>query len=326
MEHLNQSIKIVCILRRLFPDNVVYNIRSILRLAIDLNGYTNNEIIDSITSGTTYTLTTRIHQYLKTKYGYNRRKICLLKRYQLIHVIQKFNIHLPIRRYRLDQDKIFVDKYVENIKWGTQHVEYKLKDDDNIYSLNSSNSISLTNIPNCYKNYKISILIDKVTDKRVKIYTFIIENIYKLHDYKRYQLQYITISKYLLIRLMLENTLMTGSQERYYNCYPILLYSKRKSLKIQNVSSDILDKIPDTYKYRLLNNFHDRLNIIRNHFTEIKHQLNEDDTEIIITIIKEIANCLSHTSYIKDVEQYYLDKIDHSLKEYENFANIMQNS
>ena len=141
MEHLNHSIKIVCILRRLFPDNVVYNIRSNLRLAIDLNGYTNEQLINTIKDNITYMLTKKIHKYIQTKYGYNRRKICLLKKYQLIHVIQKFNIHIPIRRHPLDQNKIFVDKYIDNITWGTNNIKYTLKDDNTEYYLDNSKCI-----------------------------------------------------------------------------------------------------------------------------------------------------------------------------------------
>ena len=88
MEHINHSIKIVCILRRLFPDNVVYNIRKWLHLAIDLNGYTNIQIMDAIKDNLKSNTST-VNRYIQKKYGYKRRYIHLLKRYQLIHVLQK---------------------------------------------------------------------------------------------------------------------------------------------------------------------------------------------------------------------------------------------
>lgn len=320
MEHINQSVKIVCILRRFFPDNVVYNIRSLLRLAIDLNGYTNNEIIDYIRDGTTSTLNTKICQYLKHKYGYSRRNIYLLKRYQLIHVVQKFNIYIPICRYRINENKIFVDKYVENIKWGNECVQYKLKDDDTSYSIDNSKVISINNISNYRKTYKISILINKITDKCVKIYTFYIDPKNKLTNYSMYQSRYILMPKSLFIRLVLENTLTECFQNRYQYANDTILNSKCKYINIQNVPTNILDKIPDAYKYMLLNNFHDRLNIIQNHFTENKDKFDSDDKHTLILLQETIKKNLFSSSYIIDIDQHYLERVDEALKIYEKFV------
>ena len=313
MEHLNHSIKIVCILRRLFPDNVVYNIRTNLRLAIDLNGYTNEQLIDTIKDNITYMLTKKIHKYIQTKYGYNRRKICLLKKYQLIHVIQKFNIHIPIRRHPLDQNKIFVDKHIDNITWDTNNIKYTLKDDNTEYYLGNSKCI-LMNIP--YSGEKRSILIDKITNKYVRFYLFTSRTDNKLSHYKIYKLEYISKSKYMFMRIVIESS--------YSKCYYIL-YSRYKNLNIQNVPSTILDKIPDTYNYRMLNNFHDRLDVIKNHFEKVKHLFHDkDNTNTIKNLINAIIHSLSGKSYIKDINQAYLNRIEHALNQYENY--IMKQS
>ena len=106
----------------------------------------------------------------------------------------------------------------------------------------------------------MSILIDKATNKYVRFYLFAAETINKLSHYKTYKLGYISKSKHLFMRMIIECQFY-----RYSNCY-YLIYSQYKNLNIKNVPSTILDKLPDTHNYRMLNNFHDRLDVIKNHF------------------------------------------------------------
>ena len=104
MEHIYTCIRLVCHLRRLFPDNVVYNIRSHLKLALDLNGYTNRELLEYIKKDNRY-IQIDVNEYLRNKYGKNRCRLDLLKKYQIIHVIQRFNFNILLRRYPKKDDK-----------------------------------------------------------------------------------------------------------------------------------------------------------------------------------------------------------------------------
>lgn len=128
------SIQIVCALKRVFPELVVQKIRYYAKLAIDLNGYTVEELKEFVKMGSTEVseeqvksmkmfcdtigikfnenrfndfvkITTEISEYtmiLKyTKKKYNRT-FHNLKRYQVLNVIQKFNIYIPLLKDKLD--------------------------------------------------------------------------------------------------------------------------------------------------------------------------------------------------------------------------------
>lgn len=134
-----------------------------------------------------------------------------------------------------------------------------------------------------------------------------------------YKLGYISKSKHLFMRIIIESKLLG-----YSKCYYIL-YSRNKNINIKNVPSTILDKLPDTYNYRMLNNFHDRLDIIKNHFEKIKHLFHDkDDINTIKDLINTIIHSLSGKSYIKDIDQAYFNRIEHALNQYENY--IMKQS
>ena len=92
-DKIYSSIQIVCALKRLFPDLVVQKIRYYTKLAIDLNGYTVEELKEFVK-----TRKEEISDYTKKKY---RRAWYNLKRYQVVHVVQTVNIEIPILQYTL---------------------------------------------------------------------------------------------------------------------------------------------------------------------------------------------------------------------------------
>ena len=108
MEHLYKSIEIKNYLLNNFPlpDIAVELIISNLKLAIDLNGYTNQMLLQYINKYCSKNFAD-IKTYLRKKYGKNRNSLEKLKKYQLINVIQTFNVDIPVRPFRVN--------YIDNI-------------------------------------------------------------------------------------------------------------------------------------------------------------------------------------------------------------------
>ena len=105
MEHLYKSIEIKNYLLNNFPlpDIAVELVINNLKLAIDLNGYTNQMLLEYINRYCKQD----IKPYLRKKYGKNRNCLEKLKKYQLIHIIQIFNVDIPLRPFRIN--------YIDNI-------------------------------------------------------------------------------------------------------------------------------------------------------------------------------------------------------------------
>lgn len=101
MEHIYKSIEIRDYLYSFFPlpdlaiDLVIKN----LKLAVDLNGYTNEMLKLYIKHHNIVDL----NKYLRKNYGKYRSSLGLLKRYQLIKVIQHFDINIPLKPYKIDK-------------------------------------------------------------------------------------------------------------------------------------------------------------------------------------------------------------------------------
>lgn len=137
MEHLYKSITIKNFILEEFPlpnialDLIIDN----LKLAVDLNGYTNKMLylyIDNHFKKKIETLNT----YLYKKYGKNRNRLEKLKKYQLINVIQHFEVDIPLRPFKIDyiqniDDTIILEKiYNMNILYNIKQISfYKTKDD-----------------------------------------------------------------------------------------------------------------------------------------------------------------------------------------------------
>ena len=113
MEHLYKSIEIKNYLINNFPlpDIAVELIISNLKLAIDLNGYTNQMLLQYINRYCSKDFAD-IKTYLRKKYGKNRNCLEKLKKYQLINVIQTFNVDIPVRPFKIN----YIDDIDVNIE------------------------------------------------------------------------------------------------------------------------------------------------------------------------------------------------------------------
>lgn len=169
-DKLYSSIQIVCALKRIFPELVVQKIRNYAKLAIDLNGYTVEELIDSIRERV------KVSEYTYKKY---KRYYYNLKRYQVIHVLQKFNIDIPILRYRVN---IY---YKECNRFHTVYkkVENKLilcekknNEETSISILEPIRFIHYINFFGKYIEARYTIQILKWSDKKIHLLIIVISN------------------------------------------------------------------------------------------------------------------------------------------------------
>ena len=95
MEHIYKSIEIKNYILTFFPlpDLALELIINNLKLAVDLNGYTNDFLKIYIVNNLKKNID--LNKYLHKKYGKGRSSLSLLKKYQLIHIIQYYNIDIP---------------------------------------------------------------------------------------------------------------------------------------------------------------------------------------------------------------------------------------
>ena len=110
MEHLYKSIEIKNYLICFFPlpDLAIELIIKDLKLAIDLNGYTNEMLKIYILNY--FKVRDELNVYLRKKYGKYRSNLGLLKKFHLIHLIQHFDIPVPLKPYKID----IIDKYLND--------------------------------------------------------------------------------------------------------------------------------------------------------------------------------------------------------------------
>jgi hypothetical protein len=110
MEHIYKSIEIKDYLYYFFPlpDLAIELVINNLKLAVDLNGYTNEMLKLYIKKHKIVDL----NKYLRNTYGKYRSNLGLLKRYQLIKVIQYFDIPVPLKPYKID----IIDKFLNDNK------------------------------------------------------------------------------------------------------------------------------------------------------------------------------------------------------------------
>ena len=87
MEHLYKSIEIKNYLISFFPlpDLAIELIIKNLKLAIDLNGYTNEMLKKYILNN--FKVRDELNEYLRKKNGKYRSSLGLLKKFHLIHLI-----------------------------------------------------------------------------------------------------------------------------------------------------------------------------------------------------------------------------------------------
>jgi hypothetical protein len=150
MEHIYKSIEIRNYLYSFFPlpDLAIELVINNLKLAVDLNGYTNEMLKKYIKQHKIVDL----NQYLRKTYGKYRSNLGLLKRYQLIKVIQYFDILVPLKRYKID----FINQFQNNINITTENNIITIKVDDKVIELKPNTLINLNVLvkDNLYLYYK----------------------------------------------------------------------------------------------------------------------------------------------------------------------------
>tara|TARA_E500000331_G_scaffold341793_1_gene374692 strand:- start:1353 stop:2264 length:912 start_codon:yes stop_codon:yes gene_type:complete len=170
MEHIYTSIDIENELYNIFPPTVVECMRKYLKLAIDLNGYTNKQLREFIYD---QKMNNEINKYVSKKYGKSRSCVSKLKKYQMIHVIQHYNFNIPLLRFPIDIFKEPYDNSFENVEWTDDTMTLYFVEKDKridekspptVISLNDVNSIQLR-----YNNYlhKYHFIVDQITKNHI---------------------------------------------------------------------------------------------------------------------------------------------------------------
>jgi len=152
MEHLYKSIEIKNYLICFFPlpDLAIELIIKNLKLAIDLNGYTNEMLKKYILNN--FKVRDELNEYLRKKNGKYRSSLGLLKKFHLIHLIQHFNIDIPLKPYAID----FIKQFQNNINITTENNIITIKVDDKVIELKPNTLINLNVLvkDNLYLYYK----------------------------------------------------------------------------------------------------------------------------------------------------------------------------
>lgn len=173
MEHIYKSIEIEKCLYEIFPDGVVEIICKYLKLAVDLNGYTNVELKKHIVLS--QETNAAVNEYVRKKYGKSRSNLSQLKKYQLVHVIQHFNVPIEILRFPRNILRETIDKYLEEVTWTKDTLTLTKRDiDKRLDEKSPPLSIPLTDTkymirykPEIDKEIKLYIQVKTVTDKYV---------------------------------------------------------------------------------------------------------------------------------------------------------------
>lgn len=316
MEHINQSCKIVCVLRRWFPDNVVYKIRSHLKLAIDLNGYSNKELLDAIIQNIVLKRIdiVEMNKYIKKKYCGKRNNVRHLKKYQLIHIIQKYNIDIPIKRYLYDIYSIFVNKHVENIVYS-QYIECKLRYVDTDIHINKDRKLTFTD-----DNLIVSLFIDKHINNHFILWVFTVYKRRTFHNFRKFTLKKLRIPTEMLISYVLHfhhnipttmiklETLVDKGVEYYY----------------KSVKEYVLDKLDNIKTYIQLANLHDRIYEVKKKYRRYYTYFGSQG--FMETVQSYIENTYITLDIIEpeDVSSEYLLTIDNATKRAEDAVNDLE--
>jgi hypothetical protein len=149
MEHIYKSIEIRDYLYSFFPlpDLAIELIINNLKLAVDLNGYTNEMLKLYINQHKIVDL----NKYLRKTYGKYRSNLSLLKRYQLIKVIQHFNIPVSLKPYKID----IIDKYLNDN--GIKYENKNIYVNDKLYIVNNIITLGRITIDITYDNYIVKL-------------------------------------------------------------------------------------------------------------------------------------------------------------------------
>ena len=233
MYHILHSIKFKQYLYDIlpFPDLAIEIIMYYLKLAVDLNGYTNFDLKTYIID---YNFNNNIDTYLFNKY---KKKIYNSKKYQLIDSIQKFNI--PIELLPFDKFNLLYKQYKNTISITPQYISFFE------YNIPIQKSIKLNNsiyvIIRSYPNEIITLKFSSFFNLTCYISTVSIKNIIKLYflnlennKYSNtiYFLNNINWNPYQILALKINNNFNTVIND-YYNIFNLNEISILKEIYTQ---------------------------------------------------------------------------------------------
>ena len=149
MEHIYKSIEIKDYLYSFFPlpDLAIELVIKNLKLAVDLNGYTNEILKLYIKHHNIVDL----NKYLRKTYGKYRSNLGLLKRYQLIKVIQHFDIPVLLKPYKIN----IIDKYLNDN--GITYENKNIYVGDKLYIVDNIITLGRITIDITYDNYIVKL-------------------------------------------------------------------------------------------------------------------------------------------------------------------------
>ena len=261
MEHLYKSIEIKNYLICFFPlpDLAIELIIKDLKLAIDLNGYTNEMlkiyILNYFSQFHNYILNyykvNKLNVYLRKKYGKYRSSLGLLKKFHLIHLIQHFNINIPLKPYVID----VIKQFQNNINITSNNNIITIKVDDKVIELKPNMLIELNVMveDNLYLYYK------EIRENKIYNYVLVSKRPYSIKVICNFT-SGPNITKIALLcyyTILISNTIYSSLDELYIEMRKILLllYDRCHTLKsndinrgitisqneLQNIRSSLLD-------------------------------------------------------------------------------------
>lgn len=235
MEHLYKSIEIKNYLICFFPlpDLAIELIIKNLKLAIDLNGYTNEMLKIYILNN--LKKRDELNLYIRKKYGKYRSSLSLLKKFHLIHLIQHFNINIPLKPYVID----VIKEFQNNIDITSKNNIITIKIDDKVIELKPNTLIELNvmvedNLYLYYKEIRKNKIYNYVLVSKRPCFIKVICNFRSGPDIRK-------IALLCYYTILISNTIYSSLDELYIEMRKILflMYNKCVDLRLNDINTGI---------------------------------------------------------------------------------------
>lgn len=203
-----------------FPDLAIESIRKNLTLAIDLNGYTVEELKDFIPK------LNRNNEILKKRFG-RKCNFSNAKRIQVIYLINYLNIIIPHMFKKPNIYQVYCDEKIKDIKLSKELNKAEIIfNTDEVKEIKTNKLTKITEWNNRFKikNMETFMLIEKFTDKTAVIY--IVEK-YCLVDKINYRFYKMVLDKWKFIYWYMTEVLSIKLKELPYKYDIYLIYPKR---------------------------------------------------------------------------------------------------
>ena len=236
MEHLYKSIEIKNYLICFFPlpDLAIELIIKDLKLAIDLNGYTNEILKKYILNN--LKKRDELNLYIRKKYGKYRSSLGLLKKFHLIHLIQHFNINIPLKRYAIN----VIKQFENNINITSKNNIITIKIDDKVIELKPNTLIELNVMvkDNLYLYYK------EIRENNIYNYVLVSKRPYSIKVICNFR-SGPNIKKIALLcyySILINNTIYNSLDELYIEMRKILflMYNNCHDLRPTDINTGII--------------------------------------------------------------------------------------